>query len=384
MSNNDASPPPNPLRSGGGRGRCASIEARVSGVEQDAGADRCVCPAQSRVIESYYQQEIAPFLPRAVLDFHTHTYTSENWKEKPWNTDKSGGRYMVIDEFYPPEQLLGDGRACFPDRKFEAVCFGMPTPAVDWEKDTAYVADAARKHPELWPLLLAGPALGVSRERYEQALDADRFRGFKVFLNWYGDDYGDLRVQDMLGPTERVLANERNLVILLHVPRSGRLADREIADGVRWLSGECPEARIVLAHCGRCYLPGEMKSAIGCLRDLPNVWMDTAMVMDPTVIQIAMNEIGAGRLVFGTDFPVAAMRGRRVRVWDHWVDVVGPGYPSSAYRVAGEGYRTGFMAWEIVLAIRWAAELTGISDDERDSIFYHNGMRLLTSGSITR
>lgn len=326
----------------------------------------------------YYHREIAPVLPERVLDFHTHTWSPDNWKVKPWETAHAGGRYMVTDEFYPPEQLLADGRNAFPDRPYEAVCFGNPTPAVDWEKDTAYVADAARTHTGLWPLLLAGPALGVSRERYEQALDAGRFLGLKVFLNWYGDQYGAVKVEDMVGPVERALANERRLVVLLHVPRVGRLADPEIQTGVRWLAGECPDANIVLAHCGRCYLPSEMKAAIGCLRGLTNVWMDTSMVMDPTTLQIALNEIGPKRLLFGTDFPVAAMRGRRVRVLDHWVDVVLPGEPPSAFRVTGEGIRAGYMAWEIALAIRWACEMAGISRNECRGIFYDHGRRLLT------
>jgi predicted TIM-barrel fold metal-dependent hydrolase len=326
---------------------------------------------------TYYQREIAPFLPPAILDFHTHTWSADNWRERPWATDTSGGRYMVTDEYYPPEQLLRDGHACFPERVYEAVCFGYPTPAVDWEKDTAYVAAAAREQRGLWPLLLAGPALGVSRERYEQALDSGGFRGFKVFLNWYGDNYGETRVEEMVGPLERALANERRLVVLLHVPRRGRLADPEIQAGVRWLAAECPQARIVLAHCGRCYLPSEMKAARGCLRGLDNVWMDTAMVMDPLVLQMVLNDIGPGRLLFATDFPVAAMRGRRVRVWDHWVDVVLPGYPASAYRVSGADFQAGYMAWEIALAIRWAADLAGISDAEREGIFYGNGRRLL-------
>jgi hypothetical protein len=71
------------------------------------------------------------------------------------------------------------------------------------------------------------------------------------------------------------------------------------------------------------------------------------------------------------------MRGRRVRVLDHWVDVVLPGYPPSAFRVEGADIHAGFMAWEIVLAIRWAAELAGIRDAERDGIFYGNGKALL-------
>jgi len=333
--------------------------------------------AQRPVNADFYRHEIAPVLPPAVLDFHTHTWSADNWKERPWDTDKGGGRYMVTDAFYPPEQLLADGRACFPDQVYEAVCFGNPTAAAVWEQDTAYVARAAREHAGLWPLVVAGPALGVSRERYEQALDAGGFHGFKVFLNWYGDGYGNVRVEDMVGPVERELANERRLIVLLHVPRAGRLADPEVQAGVRWLAAECPAAKIVLAHCGRCYLPGEMKAAIGCLRGLDNVWMDTSMVMDPVVLQIALNEIGPGRILFATDFPVAAMRGRRVRVMDHWVDVVLDGYPKSAYRVSGDNFRAGYMAWEIVLAIRWACELAGIGETERNGIFRDNGMKLL-------
>lgn len=331
-----------------------------------------------RVIDlEYYRREIQPFLPPKVLDFHTHTWSADNWKEKPWGSGKAGGKYMVTDEYYPPEQLLQDGRDCFPDREYNAVCFGYPTPAVDWEKDTAYVAAAAASHKTLWPLLVAGPDLSITRERYSRALDEGGFYGFKVFLNWYGDNYGNKRVEEMFGPAEISLANERRLVVLLHVPRSGRLADPEIQRGVEWLAKECPDASIVLAHCGRCYMPGEMKAAIGFLRNLPNVSMDTSMVMDPVVVQIALNAIGPSRLLFATDFPPARMWGRRVRVKDHWVDVVLDGYPESAFRVGSAGIRAGSMVWEMVLAIRWAAELTGISSEAMHGMFWDSGMRLL-------
>ena len=324
----------------------------------------------------FYRREIAPFLPPRLLDAHTHTWSAGNWRETPWASSTPGGAYMVTTEQYPPERLLGDGDRCFPDREYHAVCFGYPTPAVDWEKDTAYVAAAARQHPRLHPLALAGPDLKLTRDRYERALCEGGFYGFKVFLNWYGDNYGDKRVEEMFGPAEIALANEQRLFVMLHVPRSDRLADPVVQRGVQWLAKECPEASIVLAHGGRCYLPAEMKAALGAIRALPNVVLDTSMVMDPVTLQLALRELGSSRLLFATDFPVAAMRGRRVRVMDHWVDVVLPGYPASAYRVAGE-IHAAFMAWEIVLAIRWAAELNGLRRDETDAIFWDNAWRLL-------
>mgnify|MGYP001572126039 CR=1 FL=1 len=75
---------------------------------------------KTEVDYDYYRREIAPILPPTVLDFHTHTWSADNWKERSWDTDKSGGRYMVTDGYYPPERLLQDGRACFPDRGYEA------------------------------------------------------------------------------------------------------------------------------------------------------------------------------------------------------------------------------------------------------------------------
>jgi predicted TIM-barrel fold metal-dependent hydrolase len=283
---------------------------------------------------------------------------------------------MITDEHYPPESLLADGRRCFPDREYHAVCFGNPSPGADWEQDTAFVA-AAGSHRRLYPLVVAGKELGFSREHYEQALADGGFLGFKVFLNWLGDNYGDKRIEDMLGPTEMELANERRLVVLLHVPRAGRLADPVVQKGVQRLSKAYPAAQIVLAHCGRCYLPQEMKAAIDSVRRLPNVWLDTAMVMDPVAIQMALEALGPARLLYATDFPVAAMRGRRVAVMDHWVDIVLPGYPKSAYRLADGSIRATFMAWEIVLAVRWAAELAGLSRKELRGIFFDNGMAIL-------
>jgi predicted TIM-barrel fold metal-dependent hydrolase len=330
----------------------------------------------------FYQDEVFPYLPEKILDFHAHIWSYSNWKYIPWETEEQGASYMVTETSYLPEQLIADGKRCFNGCQYSAVCFGNPTPSVDWEKQVAFVAEAVRNYPFLFPLVVAGKKLGISSEKYKQILAGGRFYGFKVFINWSGDAYDDTRVQDMIGPCEAELANEMRLVILLHVPGIGRLADSGVQKGVEWLAKECPEGRIVLAHCGRCYTPQDMKKAAGFLKNLPNVFMDTSMVMDPVVIEIALDATGPSRLVFGTDFPVAAMRGRRVRVMDHWVDVVLEGYPKSAYRVASSSIRATFMAREIAFAVICAAELCGIKTSERAGIFYDNGIGLLNRVAI--
>jgi predicted TIM-barrel fold metal-dependent hydrolase len=325
---------------------------------------------------AFYKAEIAPHLPPAVLDFHAHIWSRSSWRSVPWEGSAKGSTYMVTGEEYPVERLLADARCAFPDREYRAVCFGHPGPQVDNEKDTAMVAAAGRTRG-IYPLMVAGAELGVPQEVLRRRVDEHRFLGYKVFLNWLGDDYGNRRVEDMLSANEMDLAEERGLVVLLHVPRAGRLADPEIQRGVQWLAGSWPNTKIVLAHCGRCYLPAEMEKAIRSIRGLPNVWMDTAMVMDETVLQIAFDTIGPGRILFATDYPVAAMRGRRVRVMDHWVDIVTPGYPPSAWRVPAQGIHATSMAREIAAAVLGAARRARLSRQDTHGVFFDNGMRVL-------
>ncbi len=324
----------------------------------------------------FFRDRVAPFLPPVVLDFHAHTWRKSDWYSVPWKAGAAGGGYLVADEDYPVERLLADGRACFPDREYRAVCFGYPTPSADNGKDTAYVAGAGRRRG-LYPLMIVGSSLNVPAEVIRQRLDEGRFLGYKVFLPWHGDDYGSTRVQDMLSAREMDIAQELGLVVLLHVPRSGRLADPEVQDGVRWLSREWPGARVVLAHCGRCYLPAEMAGAIGFLRDLPNVFLDTSMVMDETVLRMVFDGIDSARVVYATDFPVAAMVGRRVRVMDHWVDVVASETPESAYRVRADGVPATYMALEIAYAVLQAGRAAGLTQEALQAVFYQNGMNVL-------
>lgn len=329
-----------------------------------------------RIDLPFYREEIAPLLPPRLLDFHVHVWRREHWREKPWETEAAGGKYMVVQEQYSPDDLTADLQRLFPDRPCDAVCFGLASPAMDLDLTNA---DTARlgETPGRYPLLIAGRGL-LPQEELRRRIVEGGFLGYKVFLNWYGDDYGNVSISDMLGPEEMTPADELGLVVLLHVPGARRLADPATQAGVRDLARRYTNARLVLAHCGRCYVPSEMQRAIGAVADLDNVYLDTAMVMDPTVLEIALEGVGPRRVLYATDLPIAAMRGRRVYVMDHWVDLVLPGYPPSGpYRVQAEGIRASFMVYEIILALARAAERIGLSAEERDALFYANGKALL-------
>ena len=323
----------------------------------------------------FYKNEISPILPENVLDFHTHVWPKEVWKLTPWEDGLPGGKYMVTTQDYGIDDLLNDGRRMFPDKKYKAVCFGQPMPSADSKTTNDYTAKAAA-YEELYPLIIAGKDT-MDPAELEDAIIKRGFYGYKVFLNWFGNNYQSVYIEDMIGPAEMKLADKLGLVVLLHVPRSERLADKDVQSGVERLSKDYPNASIVLAHCGRCYLPDEARKAIGSISKFKNVFLDTAMVMDPTVMEIVLDNIGPERLLFATDLPIANMRGRRVYVMDHWVDLVLEGYPESEYRIGSNNMHATFMVYEIILAIGRAAQMAGLTKKELEGIYYGNGMALL-------
>ena len=327
----------------------------------------------------FYRDRVAPILPARVLDFHAHLWRPDHWLQPRPPADDAGpmngARYMVTERDYGIERLRSDAQRMFPDRPYHAVAFGQPCPVADTELTNSYVAQHCRP-PEVFPLRVTGRG-GTAPDVLRREMVEGGFFGYKVFIPWLGNGYADVMPQDMIGPEEMRIADELKLVVLLHVPGAGRLADPRVQEGVRRLSLESPEAGIVLAHCGRCYHPDEMRRAAEAVRDLDNVRLDTAMVMAPEVLQMLMETIDSSRLLYATDFPVAAMRGRRVYVMDHWVDVVLEGYPPSAFRVASNDIRATFMAWEIALAVHRAGEAAGLAEGKVRDIFYENGMAVL-------
>jgi len=323
----------------------------------------------------FYREKVAPVVPAQILDFHTHIWRKEDWKEVGWETGRPGTKYVVSTTRYDIDDLLADGKRMFPDRDYRAVCFGNPTVSADFVKTNAYTG-SVREDQGLYPLFIAGRETSTPGE-LRKAVAEDGFYGWKVAICWEGNEYEGIGVEDMIGPEELAVANEYGLIVLFHVPTSERLADPGVQAGIRKYALEYPQAKFVIAHCGRCYTPDRMTAAIKSVEDLENVYMDTAMVMEPLALEMVFEHLGPRRVLFASDLPIANMRGRRVYVMDHWVDLVLEGYPESSFRVGSDNMRATYMMWEIVLAVKRAADMAGISAEELSRVYFDNGMELL-------
>lgn len=341
---------------------------------------------------TFFEKELKPYLPEKILDFHTHIWEPSHWygyvEGRTGLSDNTAlasaevrehQKYMATTISYRAEDLIADAAAAFPGLETHAVVFGQPTPKCDHNKTNAYAAASAEKYENLYALRITGTPLKTPPEALRREMTEHPYYGYKVYLNWLGDQYPPLIFDEMLTEDEFRYADENGLIVLLHVPRAGRLADPEVGESVRRMALRYPGMKLVLAHCGRCYRYEEIRGALHFVSDLDNVWFDCSMVMDPAVMAYILQRKDPRKMLFATDCPVAAMRGRRVTVADHWVDLVLPGYPESHYRVISDNMRASFMIHEIAKAAIIGAELAGLTKEEMQRIFFANGMELLLS-----
>lgn len=94
-------------------------------------------------------------------------------------------------------------------------------------------------------------------------------------------------------------AIEYRLPILMHAWRKsiGQLSYESTAGNIAAIAARYPEARIIMAHLG-----GQVESAMNTIAPHPNVYTDTSGTpINAGAVRIAVDRLGAGRVVFGSD-----------------------------------------------------------------------------------
>ena len=175
------------------------------------------------MINDFYRKEIEPMLPDTILDFHTHLWKRDQWINTRVGLSPSAG-YMVTEPEYSDASLMEDGHSCFYNKQYNAVCFGQPSPVVDTDRTNEYISSAAKSNPRIFPLMVTGGGL-LPPSVLEDRLISGGFLGYKVYLPWIGNDYGKVRVEDMLTPDEAEVGAKMRVPTLegdveLYVPAS--------------------------------------------------------------------------------------------------------------------------------------------------------------------
>ena len=256
-----------------------------------------------------YREELAPFLPRRIFDAHVHVY------------DKS---------FFPPgfafeplsvwRELM---RELLPEQEVWLNCFAAP----DLHLDRDRVPEVNRQTE--FAMVVVSPA--DPPETMARRIETAGAVGVKPYLNFAADFYGkksnDVEIRDMLTPGQLEYLNAKGLAITLHIPRSGRFADPVNQRQMVEICEKYPNIKIIFAHIGRAYfLRNIRESNIGELARFSNAFFDTAMVNSAEILRYAADHFPVDRILFGTDNPIALLRGKSVEINNQYAYLMGENY----------------------------------------------------------
>ena len=268
-----------------------------------------------------YREELAPFLPRRIFDAHVHVFSKSffppGFAFKPLSVyNKFGGEFPI--ELW--RELM---KELLPEQEVWVNCFSTPNLKVNRD----CVPEVNRKTE--FGMVVVSPA--DRPEEMIRRIEATKAVGVKPYLNLAADFYSkpsnDVEIRDMLTPGQLDYLNEKGLAITLHIPRSGRFADPVNQRQMVEICEKYPNIKIIFAHIGRAYFMRNIKeSNIDELVKYPNAYFDTAMVNGADILHYTFDHFPAERVLFGTDSPIALLRGKSVEINNQYAYLMGENY----------------------------------------------------------
>jgi len=322
-----------------------------------------------------WAEELEGFVPRRIFDAHAHLYLAEHelrrdgdppspasWINRPCER----GDRAVLDACC--EVLL-------PGREVSYLGFAWVFRRPDWDAANAFVAREMAADPRSAALMIL-PGSATGRDVAE-AVDGHGFVGLKPYRYWSttGDDIA-CRITEMISESALEVADERGLIVLLHVSKRRAIADEEnISDFLR-LTKKYSRVRWILPHLGRSQVSWPLERVVDRLKDLPNVWYDFSGVCDSDVISVALQNLPLDRIMYGSDnLPFGLLRGTYVGFGFAWAYLDEPAI--AHLDLAHCDGRPTFVLYESLRAARRAMTRHALSTEQIEDVFCNNAMELL-------
>ncbi len=331
-----------------------------------------------------YEEEIKDFLPDEIIDIHTHIWL-DGLRAKDAEEDKRTVTWPnLVAKDNSVEDLQETYRLMFPDKKVTPLMF------TSGKKDALpalndYVKKSAAKtgYPALY---YSHPT--QSGEELERIIRDGGFLGLKSYLS-LSPEYlpeKEIRILDFFPKYQLEKINEMKGIIMLHLPRNGRLKDPVNIAQIKEIKKEFPDIRLIIAHIGRAYVESDVGNAFEELAECTDLLFDFCANCCEYAITKALEAVGPDRLMFGSDLPILRMRTHRIEENNTYINLIPPGLygdPSQDSHLREvseeEAKKITFFMYEEILAFKRAATKLGLTKEDVNKIFYQNAKNLIDS-----
>lgn len=326
-----------------------------------------------------YEQQLRDFLPEKIIDVHAHVWL-DHLKIKDPNAPKrtvSWPRVVALDNSI--EDLQETYHLLFPGKQVSALFFANG----EGDGNNNYVAESARKTG--WPALyFSHPS--ESAEELEAHIRKGGFLGVKSYLS-LSPKYipgPEVRIFDFFPKHQLALLDKMGAIMMLHIPRNGRLKDPVNLAQIAEIKEQFPNIRLIIAHIGRAYVQSDIGNAFDTLDRYPTLMYDFCANCCDDAIETCLRHAGAKHLMFGLDMPILRLRTRRIQENGTYINLVPPGIygdlggdPHMREVSQDEGEKITFFAYEELLAFKRVAEKLGLSRQDVEDIMCNNAQNLI-------
>ncbi len=323
-----------------------------------------------------YDSELRGFLPAKLFDVHVHLFDAEC--RRPGTSFPAKSCYRKFGGAYTLDDYLAWTRAALPDQTVSLASFGHPGRDMDRDRSAEYtgrISDGRR----FFGLALVSPHDHV--ETVVRRVVTNRLCGYKPYLRFVDwKPQNEITIPDMLPDDQMDAAGAHGWVIMLHIPREQRLADPVNQRDMVALCRRYPNARIIFAHIGRAYYLSNVIGFLDGIAACPNAWIDTAMVNHEGVLEYAFRHFPRDRILFGSDAPIACLRGKSVEINNQYAYLMGEDHEigASIYDARHAVEFTSFY-YEQLRGIKLAAGRAGLTNAEVENILFNNAQLLFAS-----
>lgn len=313
---------------------------------------------------------LASFLPDRIFDTHCHLIDSSllpELAENPYRLMGGSKKYRAeMSQLlnYPKEFRIN--AIAWPEASMKDRENGVIDKNNDFLINELHNDDAAVGEIIVHPL--------DTREDIEKKLVSPKIRGFKCYHSLSGKEVTwDAEIADYLPESVWEIANEKNMVITLHMVRDAALYDENNMRYIREMSKRFPNAVLILAHCARSFSSWTGVESVDKLWDRENVFFDFSAVCESPVMIRLLKKIGVGRCLWGSDWPVCRARGKCISLGNSFYWIYQKDIDSFRAKTKICDYTIGI---ENLMAIRQAFIISELKENAVEDFFYNNAAKL--------
>lgn len=323
-----------------------------------------------------YREELKNFLPEKIFDFHVHI-----WKEHHLVKGFSPVRMKMMPSLgisnYAVEDAKKSMEKLYPGKDCGMLVFGNPVREISIDMMNDYINSVVDEE-KVFGLLI--PTIGDSATEIEEKFFKGRFLGLKPYPDFVtSKNSRDADILDFATKEQFEVANEYGLIIVLHISKEGRLEDRQNISDIQTCCEKYSNVKLVLAHAGRSYCIDNIEKPIDEIKDIPNLYYDLTMINSAQVIEVLLARVSPKKIIYGTDLPLAELRGRNVCINKNHYFVTKNKYPWAISSTQEIEIKATFFAYECIRAVKRAVGRLGLGNETVKDIFYNNAISLITS-----